>query len=279
MQTDRKYLALPLKLSSMKEVQKEHYESIQKNMKNEWREFLVSEIRRKLREAHNIFESVEESYKKSQLKRIIVRFELILNSFLREFVSTSITDWVAFVKSFTVPKYEQDELWPLSQNSLLQINLSIVRPKVDSKEKDKKKKKKGSESSAGEDKQISFNPSLSQCRQFIIGALKTMQDINNDFASLEKDLVTFLKYDEKPSFKLTEEFKEDYQWIVDARDQLTAMIDENVVEPEALLEKYKKYEYILAINKKNFVLNLFPKKSKDEGGDDKKPIEEISEAL
>ena len=106
-----------------------------------------------------------------------------------------------------------------------------------------------------------------------------MQDINNDFASLEKDLVTFLKYDEKPSFKLTEEFKEDYQWIVDARDQLTAMIDENVVEPEALLEKYKKYEYILAINKKNFVLNLFPKKTKEEGGDDKKPIEEISEAL
>lgn len=106
-----------------------------------------------------------------------------------------------------------------------------------------------------------------------------MQDINNDFASLEKDLVTFLKYDEKPSFKLTEEFKEDYQWISDARDQLTAMIDENVVEPEALLEKYKKYEYILAINKKNFVLNLFPKKTKEEGGEDKKDIEEISEAL
>jgi hypothetical protein len=83
-------------------------------MKNEWREFLVSEIRRKLREAHNIFESVEENYKKSQLKRIIVRFELILNSFLREFVSTSITDWVAFVKSFTLPKYEDDELWGLS---------------------------------------------------------------------------------------------------------------------------------------------------------------------
>ena len=34
-------------------------------MKNEWREFLVSEIRRKLREAHNIFESVEENYLKS----------------------------------------------------------------------------------------------------------------------------------------------------------------------------------------------------------------------
>ena len=88
-------------------------------MKNEWREFLVSEIRRKLREAHNIFESNEENYKKSQLKRIIVRFELILNSFLREFVSTSILDWVAFVKTFTIPKYENGELWGLSHSPLL----------------------------------------------------------------------------------------------------------------------------------------------------------------
>ena len=106
MQTDRRFLALPLKLTDMKEAQKEHYESIQKNMKNEWREFLVSEIRRKLREAHNIFESQEDQYLKSQLKRIIVRFELILNSFLREFVHTSINDWVAFIKTFTKPKYE-----------------------------------------------------------------------------------------------------------------------------------------------------------------------------
>ena len=57
------------------------------------------------------------------------------------------------------------------------------------------------------------------------------------------------------------------------------MIDENVIDPEALLEKYKKYEYVLNVNKKDFVANLFPKKSKEEGGEDKKDIEEISEAL
>ena len=174
MQTERKFLNLPLKLSSMKEVQKEHYESIQKNMKNEWREFLVSEIRRKLREAHNIFESVEENYRKSQLKRIIVRFELILNSFLREFVSTSITDWVAFVKSFTEPNYDQDELWALSQTPLLQISVSIVKPQSSKNKEDKKKKKKADESAGGEDKQIAFSPSLNSCRDFITGALKTM---------------------------------------------------------------------------------------------------------
>jgi hypothetical protein len=102
-----------------------------------------------------------------------------------------------------------------------------------------------------------------------------MQEINNEFNSLEKDLVTFLKYGEVSSFSLTEEFPEDYQWIVDARQQLTAMIDENVVEPEALLAKYKKYEYILNVNKKDFVNNLFKRKVVEEDDEPKASIEEI----
>ena len=35
----------------------------------------------------------------------------------------------------------------------------------------------------------------------------------------------------------------------------------------------------LTSTKKTFVANLFPKKTKEEGGEDKKPIEEIAEAL
>ena len=137
---------------------------------------------------------------------------------MREFVSTSITDWVAFVKSFTVPKYENGELWPLSQTSLLQINLSVIKPHSSKSKEDKKKKKKTEEEEeTGEEKKIQFSPSLNACGDFITGALKIMQDINNDFASLEKDLVTFLKYEEKSSFELTDSYPEDYQWIVDAK--------------------------------------------------------------
>jgi hypothetical protein len=276
MQTDRKYLSLPLKLKDMQAAQQEHYESIQKNMKNEWREFLVSEIRRKLREAHNIFESNEDNYKMSKLKRIIVRFELILNSFLREFVSTSITDWVAFVKTFTKPKYENDELWSLSKSPLLQVNISIIKP---NKSKDDKKKKKKDDEDDSEQKHIEFSPSLESCGDFLTGALKIMQDINNDFNSLEKDLVTFLKYGEKSSFELTENHPEDYQWIVDARQELEQMIAENIVGPLAQLAKYKEYEYILNIDKKAFMKNLFNRKITEENLEAKAPIEEIREAL
>ena len=75
-------------------------------MQIQWREFLVSEIRRKLREEHNIFESDNQAYQESRLKSIIQRFELILNNFMREFSDLSIKDWVAFIKSFTVPKLD-----------------------------------------------------------------------------------------------------------------------------------------------------------------------------
>ena len=57
------------------------------------------------------------------------------------------------------------------------------------------------------------------------------------------------------------------------------MIDENIVEPEALLAKYKKYEYILNVNKKDFVNNLFKRKIKEEGDEPKAPKEEIHAAL
>lgn len=106
MNTERLELRLPLQLEDMKKEQTAHCDSISKNMQIQWREFLVSEIRRKLREEHNIFESDRQNYMESRLKSIIQRFELILNNFMREFSDLSIQDWVAFIKSFTVPKLD-----------------------------------------------------------------------------------------------------------------------------------------------------------------------------
>ena len=57
MNTQRETLRLPLHLPEMTKEQSSHCDSIAKNMQIQWREFLVSEIRRKLRETHNIFES------------------------------------------------------------------------------------------------------------------------------------------------------------------------------------------------------------------------------
>jgi hypothetical protein len=77
----------------------------------QWRDYLIGEIQDKLRKNHNFFEANLEAYEQSPLKRIISRFEYILNTYLREFVKVSIDDWVGFIRSFTSPKYEQGELW------------------------------------------------------------------------------------------------------------------------------------------------------------------------
>jgi hypothetical protein len=72
----------------------------------QWRDFLIGEIQDKLRRNHNFFEANGANYEASPLKRIINRFEYIMNTYLREFVRISIEDWVAFIKTFTLPKYD-----------------------------------------------------------------------------------------------------------------------------------------------------------------------------
>lgn len=71
----------------------------------QWRDYLIGEIQDKLRKNHNFFEANALSYENSPLKRIIARFEYILNTYLREFVRLSINDWVEFIRSFTIPNY------------------------------------------------------------------------------------------------------------------------------------------------------------------------------
>lgn len=140
---------------------------------------MVSEIRRKLRETHNIFESDIEKYSMSRLKNIIQRFELILNNFMREFSDLSIKDWVSFIRSFTVPKTEMGELWDLSSEALLSVKLEILKP---SSTKDKKKPKvakktdeDGEEQEPEEDdnlKRIRYKPNLKECEEFMLGCLE-----------------------------------------------------------------------------------------------------------
>lgn len=72
---------------------------------------MIGEIQDKLRKNHNFFEDNQTNFENSPLKRIISRFEYILNTYLREFVKLSIDDWVGFIRSFTVPDYLKGELW------------------------------------------------------------------------------------------------------------------------------------------------------------------------
>lgn len=136
---------------------------------------MIGDIQDKLRKNHNFFEGNEDSYENSPLKRIITRFEYILNSYLREFVQLSINDWVEFVKSFTNPNLNNDELWPCNETPLIIFHLSIK--KKDKKKKDKKEKKKGDkekkdeaeekeaeEEDPDDQNRVVYKPSIEECK-------------------------------------------------------------------------------------------------------------------
>ena len=48
----------------------------------------------KLREDYSFYEGSNEKYESGDLKRVIMRFEYILNTYLREFVKLSVDEWV-----------------------------------------------------------------------------------------------------------------------------------------------------------------------------------------
>ena len=140
MNTNKNVLKLPRELEDLQKIQKSHHAAVQQNMMIQWRDFLIGEIQDKLRKNHNFFESNDDAYENGPLKRIITRFEYILNTYLREFVDLSIKDWVEFIKVFTFPDETKKELWKVNDRPLVIVHLSIKK-KVVKKGKDKKGKK------------------------------------------------------------------------------------------------------------------------------------------
>lgn len=108
----------------------------------------------------------------------------------------SIDDWVEFIRSFTIPKYELGELWKVQPTPMLVIHLSF---KMKDKKKDDKKKKKAKnakqeEGSEGEEEgnQVQFSPSLDKCTDFLKSALTMIVNSTNKVHNLEDDLMPFL---------------------------------------------------------------------------------------
>lgn len=130
----------------------------------------------------------------------------------------------------------------------------------DSKKDDKKKKKAknpgDSEGDGADGNTIQFHPRLEKCTEFLQQAVTMIIQSTNKIFNLEDDLMPFLNKDKEkknPNFPITEEF----EWIVKARQDLGAMIEENIKGPLNLIDEYKKFEYILNVDKKALVKELF----------------------
>lgn len=272
-------LKLPRELSDLKKIQDSHHSAVSQNMMVQWRDYLIGEIQDKLRKNnHNFFENDKKAYEESPLKRIISRFEYILNSYLRDFVQLSIDDFVGFIQNFTDPKDENGELWKIEQEPFIVIHLSIhkkTKKGKDAKKKDKKSKeeeKEEEEQPAEDDEKnrVIYKPSLQECKDFILNSMDMIITSTNQINDLESDLMPFLAKEGYPNFKIDHEFP----WIKQATEQLTSLFDENSPKPTELLENFKKYEYIMNTDRKEMVENLF---KLGENKDEKAPLAEIKE--
>lgn len=210
----------------MKSKQESHHKATALNIMHRWREFLVGEIADKLKNQHNFFEEDNQKYSESHLKRIILRFEFIMNSYLRNFVKQSIDDWVSFIKSFTLPKYDLGELWARSPTPMIIISLSYKKPS-----KDKRPRRKAIDETLPEEEQeaeraarakedeefmyrLEYNPTPKTCHQFLSSALEMIIKSTNQVTDLESDLMKSLMGVSKPSFPIDAAFP----WVTAAQE-------------------------------------------------------------
>ncbi len=224
MNTNKPILKLPRELSDLSKIQNSHHQSVSQNMLIQWRDFLIGEIQDKLRKNHNFFEANASNYEASPLKRIITRFEYIMNTYLREFVRVSIEDWVAFMKSFTVPITKRGELWQVPTTPMIVIHLNFKMAEKDEKKKKKTTKKKDGNAEVGpaadesddDQNKITFFPKLDKVEKFFQNALSMIVTSTNKVSNLEDDLMPFLQKEKQPNFAITE----DFPWVVEANKQL-----------------------------------------------------------
>lgn len=287
--TNKALLKLPKELKDLVSIQNAHHAAIKQNISVQWRDYFVAEIQDDLKESHDFYQPDIEVYRESDLQRIVTRFELLLHTYLREFVKNSIDDWVEFIKSFTKPNYEKGEIWKLSNQQMLVIHLNVHQ--------NKKKKKKDDSPNKGEeipDNSIILKPSLEECGDFLKSAFDKIINATNDVKFLEAELMPFLKdkhqgedsdednkneekveeknLDEEtpidpetgerlgprrgPNFKLDSNFI----WIKQGLAEVDRMINENVHGPISLLNLYKEFEPILKSSKTEKVKALFEPK-------------------
>ena len=228
-----KILELPLELREMQKIQKNFHKAMRQKMIIQWREFLVGEIQDKVKgEDVNFFQADQAEYLESALRPIIKRFELILNTFLRQFVQSSVEDWVTFVRRFTVPPTATPSAWKLSDVPMLRIALhneggASKKKEEVKKGKDDKKRATKKDDPLDEAITINFRPTLKRVEDFFFNAFEEMVRSTQVITNLESDLVPFVSMPQEPCFDVSL----DFPWFQEAAASVKNMFDESIEGP------------------------------------------------
>lgn len=163
------------------------------------------------------------------------------------------------------------------------------------KEHDKKRKRDEDKDKPVEQNTIEFSPGLDKIKEFLIGGLQMIIASTNKVFNLEDDLMPFIfkeqekreqmekatlgKKDDKKDDTKTEKAKTPnffldnrFDWIREANQKIEEIYEENIQGPLKLLEEFKKYEYILNVDKNALAKELFKP-------DEKAPLSKLKEEI
>ena len=271
--TDTEKLVLPLRSSQFWKSEMKQITIMSNDILNNWRLQILHDIRQRIKQTSDICSkedfdktltrrdeekfrpkkeqlfdiSNKEEYERSKAKVLIRKYDYEFKEHLGNFYMNSVKDLVNFIQRFTIPK--EGELWKVSRVPLLKIDicysgLDLKQVKKEVKKKDKKDKKKKKENKKENDAKtvVIFNPDLDKCRKRIYTLLDELVRVSSSVNILEtEDFNVFIDAPKKPAYQLTV----DTQEIVDAKNKIKAIIDDCIKGPNELLEKFKKYEFLM----------------------------------
>ena len=131
-----------------------------------WRSHIISEIQHILKEEYRFFVTEKDAYEKDYLKRVIIKFDVLFNTIVREkIINECVEKYIKYIRSYIPPKeaeYYQLRSIPLL---VLQMNVNISATK-------KKKKKSKNLKEAGEEETmeetIFFEPNLEYVEEILL---------------------------------------------------------------------------------------------------------------
>ncbi|CEM09924.1 unnamed protein product [Vitrella brassicaformis CCMP3155] len=188
-----------------------HRQEVTLALDRHWREFIVSEVIDKLSEEFNFFVDQDAKYTRSDLHRFLRKQDLILNQQMRFFVQDSIDEWTRFLESF-LPNPDVVAPTPLLVLHIMD-KYNAVR----------------------------LDPDAKTLVKSILEAMNGIVECCNAIRTVEYELVPFCNIPETQMYPITMTFPP----LLDAQKRVTEVLDQCLEEPIALLEEYKRYEYLL----------------------------------
>lgn len=278
---------LPMKLNMFIDIEQTELDKKLNSLHIRWRDAFVQQISDKLREMEKEREKktfdnreVFDDFKadsQTPLRRFLTRFDIIFRDSVRELAESNVRWLLDLLKSFVMPKMDdqEDEIWEVSSKPLLILSIKPREKTKEEKDKEKKERREGKKkrSKTVNKNLIFFDPAPEDIREKISSMVDWLIKSINSMKNLDSDILNLLNLPSRsiyPVDKDTPLFKE-------AFEKIEEYMDRGFDRPNAILEKFKEYSFLLQSTPDELV-SEFLHRDKDRKKK-KKSVRELDEYL